>query len=194
MKIIFSFLLLFFSLYLSAKEVVIDGQKYEVEKEAYDEYGEKGIVLNFYRLPKKSHSSLMFLLTQTYGSCTQKNYEESTYDINGSLISIYTKWSGYSIDGYRKMIYKFDKNNKKAKRILCKFYIDSRNEDDKNSGVQYLQNATKTPQEQELLNEYIHSIEKLYKGKFLQDDEAVNLSKEVEAAFSKSLQNRWGNQ
>ncbi len=191
LKILF-FLLLFGTFIYSFDDVVvINDKKYKLLKEQYNEYGERGLLLNFYTLDEHK-LALSFLLSQQFGGCGKRDYEESTYEIEGSNVTVYTKWRGYDIDGYRKMVYEFDKNLTKAKQISCKLYIDARSLDDKNSGVEYLHTKPKDKKQKELLDEYIKSIEKIYKGEFVLAKRYEQLSHEVEKALKKSLVDRWG--
>jgi hypothetical protein len=90
------------------------------------------------------------------------------------------------------MVYSFEKNSTKAERMSCEFYIDSRGEYTQHKGVKYLTNSPKNLKEEQSLEDYIHFIERIYKGNFVFGDRAKQLSKEVESAFLKSLHNRWG--
>ena len=179
-------------LYASEKEIVIDKKTYKLTKEKYKEYGDEGLLLNFYQ---KNQSDInkpffSFLLFQRSGGCGKSNYEKGTYEVKGSQVLIYTKWHGYSIDGYRKMVYEFDTNTTKAKKLSCKLYIS--NKEDSNSGATFLEKNPIEKKEQQLLDEYISSIEKIYKGEFVLKDEAKKLADEVNSALVKNMQNNWG--
>jgi len=165
---------------------VINHQNYILTKEDYREYGEKGRLLHFYHDKNLKTPALTITLERSYGACGKKNYEDSSYKIEGSKLIYYSKWHGFSIDGYRKMVYNFKKNALHPTKESNILTLNNHSDD-----ATLLEKKVKNQNEATRLATYIKSIQKRYDANFLLGDKAAMLAKEVEKARREAMQNSW---
>jgi hypothetical protein len=200
MKILLTCIILFTLLYAfkTEKEVRIGTHTFMLVEESYNEYGDKGVTLALYdRDANKSVSpKLTFLLRNEYGSCSDKDIEAGSYEIKKDSIVFYTHWkrsrnSDNAPIGNRIQVYKVD-NNGSFTMVDSKIYVERTTQnEDADEGMQYLYVAPKTKEEEVLLNEYILSVENIFKAKFVRGDEAIALGKEVREALTLKQKQKW---
>ena len=76
--------------------------------------------------------------------------------------------------------------------VDSKVYVErARQNEDADEGMQYLYVEPKTKEEEVLLNEYIVSVEDIFKAKFVRGDEAKALRKEVHEALELKQKQKW---
>ena len=160
-------------------------QKYKISQDNYDEYGDKGTISNLY-IARSDKALLSFTAYEKSGGCGRRDYQEAVYDLNESKITIYTKWSGYSVKGYRKMVYSLE-DGTSAKLISSHIYVLDERGEDSLQDIKYLKNGVKDAHEKKLLDEYISSTQKAYKGKFVFKKDKEELIAEVNGAFQSRL-------
>jgi hypothetical protein len=200
MKILLTYIILFTSLYAfkTEKEVHIGTHTFMLVKESYNEYGDKGVTLALYDRDANESASpkLTFLLRNEYGSCSDKDIEAGSYEIKKDSIVFYTHWkrsrnSDNAPIGNRIQVYKVD-NNGSFTMVDSKIYVERTTQnEDADEGMQYLYVAPKTKEEEVLLNEYILSVENIFKAKFVRGDEAIALRKEVREALALKQKQKW---
>jgi len=180
------------------KPVQIDGKTYILVHESYSEYGDKGIEMKLYT--KKANKDALplfsFTLENQSGSCGAKSTQNGTYEINGSILTLYTHWdrSGREYDaprGDRIQHYVFDKNGTVTFKD-GKLYIERQAKSyDKESGMQYLFNAPVSKAQKESLQQYIQTVEEIFEGKFVFGEEVKQLHEKVDHALTQKKQTRW---
>ena len=200
MKIILFTLILIQTLYAFKLEekVQIGTHHFTLVKESYNEYGDKGVTLALYdKDANKSVSpKLTFLLKNESGSCSDKDTEEGNYVIKKDTIVFYTHWkrsrnSDNAPIGDRMQMYKVDENGSFS-MVNSKVYVEkTRQNEDADEGMKYLYTPPKTKEEEMLLDEYIASVEKIFKAKFVRGNEAKALRKEVHDVLVLKQKQKW---
>ena len=165
---------------------VINHQNYTLKKENYREYGDKGTLLHFYHDSSLTTPALSITLQRSFGSCGEKTYEKSSYKIQDSKLIYYSKWHGFSMDGYRKMVYSFEKNASHAVQIENTLTLD-----DHSDASTLLHKKKKNEKESAQLEAYIKTIQSRYHAEFLLGDKAEILAREVEKALAQNMQKTW---
>lgn len=180
------------------KEVQIGVHSFILVKRSYNEYGDKGITMALYAKDTKNsrQQKLSFLLRNESGSCSDKNIENGSYKIKEDSIVFYTHWkrsrsSNNEPIGDRIQVYKVDKNGS-FHMIDSKVYVErSTQNEDADEGMRYLYEKPKTKDEKLLLDEYIASVEDIFKAKFVMGDEAKVLGEEVYEALELKQKQKW---
>jgi len=200
MRILLYIILLFTSLYAFKveKEVQIAKHTFTLVKESYNEYGDKGVTMALYTKDanKSISEKFSFILRNESGSCSDKSVEEGIYKIDKDSIVTYTHWKRSqnlpnSPIGDRMQIYKMDENNS-FYLYDSKVYVERTTRgEDADEGMKYLYVEPKTEDEKRLLSEYINAVENIFKAKFVTEDEARALSKEVHEALMHKEKQRW---
>jgi len=142
----------------SIKSITIDNRPFTVVKEHYNEYGVKGDYITLYRGAEENRTSklLNFVLSEVSGSCSDRSIEQGSYEVNGSTITLYTRWrrQGAVHDapkGARVQVYQLLKNNT-LKELSNRFYIETTTQgSDPESGMKYLFTPPKTKEEKKAL-------------------------------------------
>jgi hypothetical protein len=200
MKILLIIFVLFSTLEAvnAEKEVHIGTHTFTLIEESYNEYGDKGITMALYAKDVNASTTrkLSFLLRNESGSCSDKNVEEGHYIIKKDSITFYSHWKrSRSTDntpiGDRIQVYKVDKNGS-FYLSDSKIYVErtTRNED-ADEGMQYLYTEAKTEAEKLLLEEYVASVENIFKAKFVLGKEANVLAKEVHRVLMEKQKQKW---
>jgi len=200
MKLLLSFIILFTTLHAfkTEKEVHIGTHTFTLVKESYNEYGDKGVTLALYDRGANKNASpkLTFLLRNEYGSCSDKDIEAGSYEIKKDGIVFYTHWkrsrnSDNAPIGDRIQIYKVNENASFT-MVNSKVYVERTTQnEDADEGMKYLYVEAKTKAEKLLLDEYITSVEDIFKAKFVRGDEAKALKKEVHEALELKQKQKW---
>jgi len=131
------------------------------------------------------------------GSCSDKSIEQGSYEVNGSTITLYTRWrrQGAVNDtpkGARVQVYQLLKNNT-LKKLSNKFYIETSSQgSDPESGMKYLFTPPKTEEEKRVLKAYVTEVERAYHGTFIFGDEAKKLMRDVKQALRRKRKAAWG--
>ena len=181
------------------EHISIDSQPFTIVKETYNEYGNKGEVMRFYKGGEKNETALLltFTLRDRMGPCSARELEKGTYEINASTITFYSSWKrgGKAYEapsGARVKVYKVLKDST-LKKVSSKVYIEtSKRNYDEESGMQYLFTEPKTEEEKESLQEYIEEVEDDYDGIFVFAKEGKELIREVKKAFRRKTKALWG--
>lgn len=199
MRIYFLLLLSITELFSQKVEhTFINNQPFTIVKEHYNEYGIKGEFMRLYKGKEQNQSKkiLTFTLSERDSSCKATESEEGSYEINGSVITLYSSWKrnkkAYDEpEGARVKIYKL-LDNGSLKRLSSRVYIEMTKKDyDKDSGMKYIFNEPKTEAEKKALQTYIGKVEKEYDGKFVLKKEAKLVIKEVKEALHRKIQFIW---
>jgi len=200
MKILLTILILFSTLHAfkSEKKVRIGTHTFNLVKEDYNEYGDKGMTMVLYALDghKSTSKKLSFLLRNESGQCFDKDIENGTYVIKKDSIIFYTHWErSRSRDdtpsGDRMQVFIVDENGSFTMSD-SKIYVErTRQNADADEGMQYLHKEAKTAEQKKLLAEYIASVEHIFKAKFVLGDEADNLAFKVHNALLKKQKQQW---
>ncbi len=185
MKKLFIVLLLINFAY-AQKHQVINHQNYTIKKENYHQYGDSGTLLHFYHDKQLTTPALTIPLYQIFGTCGHRNYEESSYEIKDAQLILYSKWHGYSMNGYRKTIYNF-KNH--ATHVIQKANILTL--DNHSTVSALLHKKNKTQKESAQLANYIKTIQKQYHADFLVGTKADKLAIEVEKSLQQNMKSSW---
>jgi len=181
------FILLLLINFANAQNIrVINHQNYILKKENYREYGDKGTLLHFYHDNSLTTPALSITLQRSFGDCGKKTYEKSSYEIQDSKLIYYSKWHGFSMNGYRKMVYSFEKNASHAVQIENTLTLD-----DHSDASALLHKKKKNEKESAQLEAYIKTIQSRYHAEFLPEDKAEILAREVEKALSQNMQKTW---
>ena len=191
-------LLLLMYTYLDAKEVQIGSRTYTIVEESYNEYNDKGIAMKLYKKTDNKDALPFFSFTveNQLGGCGERSMQEGSYEINGTIFTFYSHWerSGSAYDapsGDRIQHYVMDNNGTMHFKDGILYIEQQAKSYDKESGQKYLSIKPTTQREKEKLQEYIQSTEHAFSGRFVFDDDAVKLHKEVENALTKKRQTRW---
>ena len=197
------YLLLFLVITLSVwsdtiKEITIEGNSYVIVHESYNEYSDKGIEMKLYKKEQNRDTLPLFSFTleNQSGGCGERSTQEGSYEINGSTITLYSHWdrSGRAYDaprGDRIQHYRVDADGS-VTWIDGLLYIERQAKNyDKESGLKYLFKAPKNAEEKAKLQSYIQTTQRIFKGKFVEKDEAGKLHEKVDKALMKKRQTRW---
>ena len=168
-----------------------------------DSKNEYSKILTVYRDKKK-------LLTHTIykndGDCSSVSIELGNYKVSGKEITFYSYWASADRQGlilmpfgFRKQIYRLDENNKlqiKENKIYIEDYVDKTVGKEKfyeeqntirHIGRIYLNELPKTNFQLIARNDYINSIEKIYKAKFVLEKEREVLEDEVRSELKAEI-------
>jgi len=199
MKNFYLFLLSFVFVYSQdINQTSINNFSYEIVYSTYNEYGDKGTEMMFYR-KNQNHDELplfTFTLENQSGGCSEKSIQAGAYDINGSKLTFYTHWDRVgkayaSPQGDRIQHYEVD-NNGTVHFIDGLLYIETEAKNyDTQSDIQFLFNIPKTLEEKQKLKEYIKRVEQTFKGHFVRDKEADTLHQKVDKALMEKRKTRW---
>ena len=133
-KMLFSLLFFFTFLYAQAEleHYTVRGNDFTSITETYEVYDSKGKVMKFYRDERNNDLKHLFSITlnDKTGTCGARSIEEGYYDINRSVITLYTKWDRqgriYDVPyGVRIMRYDIQKDGS-LKLLSSKIYIEAR--------------------------------------------------------------------
>ena len=189
-------LILFITLH-AEKIVHLGTHTFTLIEEDYSEYGDRGVTMMLYA--KDANRSKLpqfrFVLRYQSGSCDVKNVEDGHYRLNKDSIVTHSRWERFNNDnapiGDRMQVYKVDENGSFYVSD-SKVYIEkSTMNDDADDGMKYLYEEAKTEDEKLLLAEYIASVERLYKAKFVMGKEAKMLRYEVNSALQEKYKTQW---
>ncbi len=169
-----------------------------VIEESYDIYDSKGKVARFYQEEDNGNLTHLFNLTleDKTGTCSARSVEEGSYEVNGTTLTLYTKWDRqgriYDVPyGFRVMQYRVDENGTVA-RIESRIYVETTKKSfDKQSPIRFLFSDPVTEEEKSTLKHYIENVEQRFKGKFLLGAEAEALKNEVNSAMTRKMNKRW---
>jgi len=183
----------------SIKTITIDNRPFTVLKEHYNEYGVKGDYITLYSGAEENRTSklLNFVLSEVSGSCSDRSIEQGSYEVNGSTITLCTRWrrQGAVNDtpkGARVQVYQLLKDNS-LKELSNKFYIETSSQgSDPESGMKYLFTPPKTEEEKKALKAYVTEVERAYHGTFVFGDEAKKLMRDVKEALRRKRKAAWG--
>ena len=167
--------------------------------EYYDLYDSKGSVLRcYYETPDRNlMHRFTFTLDDRSGSCGARSIEEGAYEIDGNIVTLYTLWhrEGHSYDtpyGARITRYIVQKDGT-FKLLSSRIYIEETAKGfDPDSGERFLWKQPKTDSDKKAFAAYIGRMQKRFKGKFVTDEEAKALIKEVKEALERKARHRWG--
>lgn len=197
MKIFLIIITLFSTLHAfkSEKEVQIGTHVFNLVKESYNEYGDKGMTMALY-VKGDTSPKLSFILKNESGACSDKDVEKGTYVIKKDSIVLYSHWirsqnTNNTPIGDRKQVYKVDANSSFTLSDSSVYIEKTTQYEDADEGMQYLFTKPKTENEKRLLYDYISSVEEIFKAKFVMGDEADNLAFEVNAALSNIQKQQW---
>jgi hypothetical protein len=199
MKIFLVLLVICFEfLFASMEKIEVNKSLFLIEKENYNEYGNKGEVMRLYKGEDKNESSLLltFILKDRTGPCSARELQKGTYEINGTMITLYSSWKrgGKAYEapsGVRVQIYKV-LDNSNLEKLSSRLYIETTRQGyDEESGMKYLFKEPMTAEEKESLREYIDEVEEEYHGVFVREEEAKELKKEVRKAFRRETKALW---
>lgn len=197
MKTLLIILILFSTLHAfkSEEEVQIGTYTFNLVKESYNEYGDKGMTMALY-VKGDTSPKLSFVLKNESGSCSDKDVEKGTYVIKKDSIILYTHWirsqnTNNTPIGDRKQVYNVDVNGSFTLSDSSAYIEKTTQYEDADEGMQYLFTQPKTEDEKQLLSEYISSVEDIFKAKFVRGDEADNLAFEVNDALLKRQKQQW---
>ena len=197
------FLVIFFTintLFATAEleHVTLGNQDFSIVTESYEIYDSKGEVMKFYKEERNNDLTfvLSLILKDKTGSCSDKSLQEGAYEINGTTITLYSFWDrkGKVYDSpYGARIQQYDMlPNHTVVLRSSKVYIETaRKSYDRESGMQYLFTPPKTALEKEVLDAYIKSVEKEYKGVFVFGEEAKMLLNAVHEALRRQMKAQW---
>lgn len=175
----------------------LSDQHFMIKTESYHIYDSKGKVLRLYQKRGDGEAAelLSFTLDDTTGACHERSIEEGSYEINGSMITFYTRWErrGNSDAPYGVRIKRYTVDGNGALKLLSsKIYIETeRKSEMQESAMQYLFQTPVTEKEKEALQNYIENTEKRFKGTFVFGKEAESLINEVQAALDRKRQSVW---
>ncbi|MCF6207078.1 MAG: hypothetical protein L3J47_09340 [Sulfurovum sp.] len=169
-----------------------------VIEESYDIYDSKGKVARFYQEEDNGNLTHLFNLTleDKTGTCSARSVEEGSYEVNGTTLTLYTKWDRqgriYDVPyGFRVMRYHVDENGTVA-RIESRIYVEtSKKGFDAQSDIRFLFTQPKNQTEKEALQRYIKRAQQRFKGTFVLGNDAKTLEKEVNGAMMRKMQKRW---
>ena len=182
----------------SLEHITINNHDFSVVTEQYEFYDSKGEVMKLYKEERNKNLSFALRLTlkDTTGGCSSKSIEEGAYDINGSVITLYTQWKrrGKAYDapaGVR--VQRFEvQNDGTLEQVFGELYIETaRKRYAEDSGLKYLFTPAKTKEEKDEFTAYIKEVERMYKGTFVFGAKKKELKKEVKEALTKSFKASW---
>ncbi len=176
----------------------INQHTFSLFEEEYDEYDSKGRTVTFNREERDKTLTPLFslILEDATGGCNDKSIEKGAYEINGTIITLYTLWTRQgSIDdapfGGRIERYEVLKNGE-VNRLSSNLYVETHTEGfDSESGMKFLFEEPKTEGEKRLFSSYIALVEKRFHGKFVFDKEADRVMKEVRKALKRRMKQLW---
>ena len=200
MKLLFSFILLYTSLFSleAKKEVQIGAHMFILKQQAYNEYGDKGITLMVYDKAsvQKGVPLLSFVMENKSGGCADKSVQKGTYKIEGNSLTFYSHWERYgraydAAIGDRVQVYTLDDKGT-LHRTNSKVYIEtSKRGKEVDEGMKYLYTETKTDAQRQALAKYIISVERIFEAKFVKGNAAKVLAEEVSNALREKQKQRW---
>jgi len=177
------------------KYQLINGYPFHIVQDSYDEYGDTGIMLKFYR-GTETEPLLNLVLENKSGSCSSRSTQEGNFKIKDDTIIIYSHWKrkGRAYDspiGDRIQIFKIDTNGK-IKEKSGRVYIEKHTKiKDNSDGMNYLFTPPKTAKEKALFAEYKKSVERIFEASFVVGKEAEELSNEVYWGLQKKEKSTW---
>lgn len=180
------------------QHITIGNQDFTLTRESYDIYDSKGEVLRLYREERNNDLTFIFslILKDRTGSCSDQSMEDGSYEINGTEIILYSFWDrkGRAYDapyGARIQVYEMLSNHNVVRKS-SRLYIETQRQNyDKSSNMKYLFKKPQNETEETALKAYINSVERNYKGTFVQGDEGKKLIKEVRDAMSRKMKAVW---
>jgi len=190
--------MLLICVYLDAQDIQIGGRTYTIVEESYDEYSDKGIEMKLYKKAQNKDTLPLFSFTleNQSGGCGERSTQEGSYEINGTMLTFYSHWerSGRAYDapsGDRIQHYVMDSNGTMHFKDGILYIEQQAKNYDKESGLKYLYKTPKNKAEKEKLQAYIESTERIFGGRFVFGDDAIQLHKEVDNALMKKRRTRW---
>ena len=182
----------------SVENIIINNHQFALLKESYDEYGSKGETISFYSKEKdrKEDAIFAFVLHDSTGGCNDKSIEKGTYEINGTTLTFYTLWKRQgSVDDapFGGKIQHYEVVEDGSFNLLSSsLYVETHTKDyDNNSGMRFLFEKIKTKEDKKALDEYVAFVEKNFHGKFVFENKADALIKEVRKALRRRMKARW---
>ena len=169
-----------------------------VVEESYDIYDSKGRVARFYQEQHNGDLKHLFNLTleDKTGTCSARSVEEGSYEVNGTTLTLYTKWDRqgriYDVPyGFKVAQYRMDENGT-LERMRSEIYVETANKSfDKESAIRFLFQKPQSDADKKAFDEYIKRVEKRFKGKFVLGDAAKALKAEVKTALDRKMAKRW---
>lgn len=182
----------------SLEHLSINEHDFSLVTEEYDLYDSKGKVLKLYR--EEPNRNLTFLksltLSDVTGGCSGKSIEEGTYEINGSVITLYTQWlrrgkAHEEPEGARIQHFEILQDGT-LRQNYSELYIETaRKSHAGNGGLQYLFTQAKSDEELEKLQEYVAYVEQKYKATFVFDQQRDTLTRQVQEALKRKTKAQW---
>jgi len=184
------------SLFGVTDEITINNHHFIVKTKSYDIYDSKGTFMKLYDANSSDKALFRLTLGDATGNCSQRSFEDGSYEIEGDTITLYTKWSRRGKAYLAPLGAKIQKlkvlSNGTLKSISSYVYVEETKRNyDKESGMQYLFHAPKNKEEQEKLSEYIRRMEREYNATFVAGKEAKQLMDEVKNAMKRKLKKTW---
>ncbi len=185
-----------------SKQFIINGNAFSFVMEQLDslEGGEYEIV-KLYRKKKKLLSHITF---KEEGDCSAIHIQLGNFSVTDKEIIFYSYWAASdrmpgSIlpNGFMKQVYTVNSRgmvNLKEAKIYIEDFVDIENKDFfenngwKHKGLKYLHEIPKNKSEQQLLDNYIQSIEKKYNAIFVLNTEKNILENEVRIELKDKIQ------
>ena len=194
----FFVLLYFFTFWLYAdnQEITINNHHFTIVTEKYDLYASKGEVMKFYRDIHDEKPLFHLILNDATGGCTSRSLEDGAYEIEGNKIKLYSffhrQGDAYN-EPYGAKIVEYEVlNSGELKRLSSRVYIETAKRGYESSkGMKYLFNKPKTKEQKRELVEYIKEVESEYLAKFVFDNKANSLIKEVKEALKRKIKQNW---
>lgn len=182
----------------SVEHIEIGGYDFSLITETYDIYDSKGKVLKLYYEARNNDllHRLSFTLHDETGSCSAKSIEEGAYEIEGNTITLYTFFDRrgriYDVPyGARITKYKVQKGGV-LKMVDSRLYIETaKKEFDRESAMRFLWETPKTDEQKAAFAAYVAEVERIYKGRFLFNEDARTLLEEVKHALDRKMAKRW---
>ena len=179
-----------------SKSVVINHHTFMVVTESYDIYDSKGTFVKFYDANHSDKALFRLTLGDATGNCSERSFEDGSYEIEGDTITLYTSWHRRGkayLSPYGAKIQKLKVLSDGSLKLLSsQIYVEeSKRNYDNESGMQYLFHAPKTQKEREMLAAYVKEVELKYKATFLFGKEAKALKNEVKKAMKRKLKRAW---
>lgn len=197
MKNFFALLYFFtFWLYADNQEITINNHHFTIVTEKYDLYASKGEVMKFYRDIHDKKPLFHLILNDATGGCTSRSLEDGAYEIEGNKIKLYSffhrQGDAYN-EPYGAKIVEYEVlNSGELKRLSSRVYIETAKRGYESSkGMKYLFNKPKTKEQKRELIDYIKEVESEYLAKFVFDNKANSLIKEVKEALKRKIKQNW---
>jgi len=200
MKSVLILVLLFTSLFArsSVKDVTIGKFDFVILTNSYDVYDSKGEWMKLYR--EERNKNLVFQLRLTLkdvtGNCSSKGLQDGAYEIDDKGITLYSFWDRGGkayLEPYGARIQRYEiQEDASLKLVASMVYIEAtRKNKDEDSGMLYLFKEAKNEAQKEKLKDYVKEIERVYKAKFVYEEDAKKLIKQVKEALKKRLKSIW---